>query len=76
MMYYSRGGAADVLDGNALREGLYAALDKLGALKKVLAIPPDFTRFHSQAGVLTGSPGSGWATASRTCCRPSGRTFP
>ncbi len=53
MMYFARGSANDVLDRSALREGLYAALDKVGPRKKVLAIPPDFTRFHSQAGVLT-----------------------
>jgi nickel-dependent lactate racemase len=53
MMYFSRGSATDSLDRNALREGLTAALEKLGPRKKVLAIPPDFTRFHSQAGVLT-----------------------
>ena len=36
-----------------LRTNLFAALEKLGKRKKVLAVPPDFTRFHSQAGVLT-----------------------
>jgi len=53
MLYYGRGSATDSLGRDGLREGLYAALDKLGARKKVLAIPPDFTRFHSQAGVVT-----------------------
>ena len=32
---------------------LREALAKLGPRRKVLAIPPDFSRFHSQAGVLT-----------------------
>ncbi len=36
-----------------LRANLFAALDRLGERKRVLAVPPDFTRFHSQAGVLT-----------------------
>jgi nickel-dependent lactate racemase len=36
-----------------LREGLYEAFRKLGERKKVLAIPPDFTRFPSRAGELT-----------------------
>lgn len=36
-----------------LRAGLHEALDKLGARRKVLALPPDFTRFHSRAGELT-----------------------
>ena len=38
------------------RAGLVEALDKLEKLKprkKVLAVPPDFTRFHSKAGELT-----------------------
>ncbi len=35
------------------RQALYQALDKLGTRKKVLAIPPDFTRFHSGSGLLT-----------------------
>ena len=38
------------------RAGLVKALDKLERLKprkKVLAVPPDFTRFHSKAGELT-----------------------
>jgi len=36
-----------------IRDGLFAALEKLGPRRKVLAIPPDFTRFHSRAGELT-----------------------
>ena len=36
-----------------VRAGLFEALTKLGERKKVLAVPPDFTRFHSKAGELT-----------------------
>jgi nickel-dependent lactate racemase len=36
-----------------IRETLFSALDKLGPRKNVLIIPPDFTRYHSQAGRLT-----------------------
>ncbi len=36
-----------------LRSGLFRALDDLGPRKRVLAIPPDFTRHHSLAGELT-----------------------
>ena len=32
---------------------LFEALKKLGVRKRVLAVPPDFTRFHSKAGELT-----------------------
>lgn len=53
MLYYARGSKGDALTTNDLREGLYTALDKIGYKKKVLALPPDFTRFHSFAGVLT-----------------------
>jgi len=41
------------LSESAIRDGLFAALEKLGPRRRVLAIPPDFTRFHSQAGELT-----------------------
>jgi nickel-dependent lactate racemase len=53
MIYFERGSETDVLTSNDLREGLHIALGKLGKRNKVMAIPPDFTRFHSQAGVLT-----------------------
>jgi nickel-dependent lactate racemase len=53
MLYYSRGSKTDVLTQNDLKEGLKIAYDKLGKKNKVLALPPDFTRFHSFAGVLT-----------------------
>jgi nickel-dependent lactate racemase len=36
-----------------VRSNLSHALDKLGKRRKVLAIPPDFTRMHSQSGTLT-----------------------
>jgi len=32
---------------------LFGALGRLGERKRVLAVPPDFTRFHSKAGELT-----------------------
>ena len=53
MLYYQRGSETDVLTSAALEKGLNTALDKLGPRQKVLAIPPDFTRFHSFAGKLT-----------------------
>jgi nickel-dependent lactate racemase len=36
-----------------VEQHLREALAKLGPRKKVLALPPDFSRFHSQAGALT-----------------------
>ena len=32
---------------------LFEALEKLGPRKRVLAVPPDFTRFHSKSGEFT-----------------------
>ena len=58
MLLYSRGSENDVLGEEDLRKGLGEAFTKLGGKKKVLAIPPDFTRFHSHAGILTRLHGS------------------
>ena len=53
MLLYARGSETDVIDSNDLKDALFAAFEKLGDKKKVLAIPPDFTRYHSRAGELT-----------------------
>ncbi len=53
MIYYQRGSAMDVITRADVEKGLFEALDKLGKKRKVLAIPPDFTRFHSKAGEIT-----------------------
>ncbi len=53
MLFYSKGSVDSRLSVEDLREGLREALGKLGARKKVVAIPPDITRLHSQAGILT-----------------------
>ena len=53
MIYFKRGSETDSLTINDLKEGLYTALDKIGQRNKVLAVPPDITRLHSQAGILT-----------------------
>ena len=53
LLYYSRGSETGILDSEDLRTGLFQALEKLGSKKKILAIPPDITRFHSRAGELT-----------------------
>ncbi len=37
----------------AAKAYLFEALGKLGERKRVLAVPPDFTRFHSKAGEFT-----------------------
>ena len=53
MLYFARGSSVDQQSPDDLRQGLFAALERLGPRKKVLVVPPDFTRFHSQAGTLT-----------------------
>ncbi|MCK5198297.1 MAG: DUF2088 domain-containing protein [Spirochaetales bacterium] len=56
MLYYEQGGKTSILTDDDLKEGLFEAFRKLEnrrKLKKVLTIPPDFTRFHSKAGILT-----------------------
>lgn len=53
MIYFEKGGADVVLSDLDLRRGLAEAFEKIGPRKKVLAIPPDITRYHSRAGRLT-----------------------
>ncbi len=53
MLYFECGSKSGALDRTRLKQGLVEALDRLGPRQKVLVLPPDFTRFHSQAGLLT-----------------------
>lgn len=53
MIYYQNGSIDNNMSHEDLKRGLEEALLKLGEKKKVLAIPPDFTRFPSRAGELT-----------------------
>ena len=52
-VYFSEGSTTAVLSDDDLREGLQQTLGHLTDRKKVIALPPDFTRFDSQAGKLT-----------------------
>ncbi len=54
MIYFKSGGTNLVIGPDGLKSGLYSALDKLGSRKKVLVVPPDYSRIHSKAGELTG----------------------
>lgn len=42
-----------VLGEEEIRSGLQLALDRIGHRNKVVAVPPDMTRYHSQAGLIT-----------------------
>jgi len=53
MIYYENGRPENNLSHDDLRQGLYEGLRNLGERKKVMVIPPDFTRFPSRAGILT-----------------------
>ncbi len=53
MIYYAKGSEIGELSLQEMKDGLYEALGKLGTRNKVVAVPPDITRFHSQSGPLT-----------------------
>ena len=53
MLYYSKGSPTTSFTSEELKKAIFETFEKLGAKKKVLAIPPDFTRFHSRAGEIT-----------------------
>src|SRR5271170_2940830 len=52
-LFFAAGSPDTEMSPAEYRSGLREALHKLGDRKKVLAVPPDFTRFHSKAGELT-----------------------
>lgn len=53
MLIFGRGSPTDVLTERDVREAMAAVFAALGERRRVLAIPPDHTRIHSQAGLLT-----------------------
>ena len=53
MLYVAIGSPSTDLTQDQLQNELVKALDSMGPRSKVLAIPPDFTRYPSQAGILT-----------------------
>src|ERR1700710_3157163 len=52
-LFFAAGSPTTEMSPEEFRAGLFEALGKLGDRRKVLAVPPDFTRFHSKAGELT-----------------------
>ena len=52
-LFFAAGSPDTEMSPAEYRAGLHEALTKLGERRKVLAVPPDFTRFHSKAGELT-----------------------
>ena len=53
MLYYARGSRTDAISPEEVRAALKQVFDAMGPKKRVLAIPPDFTRFNSFAGPIT-----------------------
>ena len=51
--YFAHGSPTTVLSEDDLRRALTEAFKAIGPRKKVLAVPPDFTRFNSRSGILT-----------------------
>ncbi len=52
-LFLAEGSPTTELSGDDLRHRLHAVFRELGDRQKVLALPPDFTRFNSRAGLLT-----------------------
>jgi len=52
-LYFNAGSRDAELSHEQMRAGLAAAFVQLGERRRVLAIPPDGSRFHSRAGELT-----------------------
>jgi hypothetical protein len=50
-LYCQEAGPDAELSPETLRDLLYRAFDRLGDRRRVLAVPPDGSRFHSQAGL-------------------------
>ena len=53
MIYFETGSKNTSLSAKDLKQGLFEALDIMGEKKKVLAVPPDYTRLPSRSGELT-----------------------
>ncbi len=52
-LFFAAGSPTTELSPAEVKASLFLALEKLGPRKKVLAVPPDFTRMHSMSGMLT-----------------------
>ena len=53
MTYYEKGSEETVIGKEDLKEILFSTFEKLETRKKVLTVPPDITRIHSNAGQIT-----------------------
>ena len=53
MIYYESGTENSVITRDELERAISGALSMLGPKKRVLVVPPDYTRYHSRAGEIT-----------------------
>ena len=53
MLYFARGSETDIISAEETRAILKDVFDRMGPRKRVLAIPPDYTRLNSFAGPVT-----------------------
>ncbi|MBR7026356.1 MAG: DUF2088 domain-containing protein [Bacteroidales bacterium] len=53
MLYYARGSKNDCITPDEVRAALKQVFDAMGPKNRVVALPPDFTRFNSYAGPIT-----------------------
>ena len=53
MLYYARGSKDDNITPDEVRAALSEVFDSMGPKRRVLALPPDFTRLNSYAGPIT-----------------------
>ncbi|CAM9343209.1 unnamed protein product [Discosporangium mesarthrocarpum] len=52
-VFYARGSTETSISREEAKRALQEVFRKIGERKKVCIVPPDFTRFHSRAGLLT-----------------------
>jgi nickel-dependent lactate racemase len=52
-LFLAEGSATTQLSEDELRQGVASVLEQLGPRSRVIAVPPDYSRFHSRAGTLT-----------------------
>lgn len=53
MIYFNKENLDKYLTDEEINEAIISTIDRIKPAKKVLAIPPDFTRFYSYAGEIT-----------------------
>lgn len=53
MLYLKKGSVQDKISLEEVKTSLFDVFTQMGTKKKVMALPPDFTRYHSFAGQIT-----------------------